>query len=73
MKRLKGRKGAKVALKAGARKIAEAFYDAITKGLDYVEQGTTKYLEQLRQKEVKLMNILAKRHNYVFVENQPGT
>jgi transposase len=73
MKRLKGRKGAKVAIKAGARKIAEAYYDAITKGLDYVEQGTAKYIEQLRQKELKLMNILAKKHNFTFVENQPAT
>jgi transposase len=71
MKRLKGRKGSKVAIKAGARKIAEAFYDAITKGIDYVEQGTAKYLEQLKQKEIKLMNILAKRYNYAMAENQP--
>jgi len=73
MKRLKGRKGAKVAVKAGARKIAEAFYDAITKGLDYVEQGTAKYIEQLKQKELKLMNVLAKRYNFVCLENQPVT
>ena len=66
MKRLKGRKGSKVAVKAGARKIAEAFYDAITKGLDYVEQGTAKYLEQVKQKELKLLNILAKKHNIVM-------
>jgi transposase len=52
MKRLKGRKGAKVAIKAGARKIAEAVYDALTKGIDYVEQGAEKYLEQFKQKEI---------------------
>ena len=66
MKRLKGRKGSKVAVKAGARKIAEAFYDAITKGIDYVEQGTAKYLEQLKQKELKLLHVLAKKHNLVM-------
>jgi transposase len=64
MKRLKGRKGSKVAVKAGARKIAEAFYNAITKGLDYVEQGTEKYTEQLKQKEVKLLMNLAKKHDF---------
>jgi hypothetical protein len=73
MKRLRGRKGSKVAVKAGARKVAEAFYDALTKGIDYVEQGTAKYIELLRQKELKLMNVLAKRYNYVMLENRPVT
>jgi len=64
--KLKGRKGAKVAIKAGARKIAEAFYDAITKGLDYVEQGAMKYKEQMQQRELYLLNKLAKKYNYAF-------
>ena len=54
--RLKERKGSRVAVKAGAKKIAETFYDTITKGLDYVEQGTAKYIQQVKQKELKLMN-----------------
>lgn len=63
MRKLKGRKGAKVAVKAGARKIAEAFYDAQTKGIDYVEQGAKKYIEQMRVNEINLINKLAKKHN----------
>jgi transposase len=70
MRRLKGRKGSKVAIKAGARKIAEAFYDALTKGMDYVEQGTAKYVEQLKQRELHLLNKLAKKHNYELSVNQ---
>jgi len=62
--RLKGRKGAKVAIKAGARKIAEAFYDAIEKGIDYVEQGAIKYKEQLQKRELYILNKLAKKYNY---------
>lgn len=62
--RLKGRKGVKVAIKAGARKIAEAFYDALTKGMDYVEQGAIKYKEQQKQRELKLLNNLIKKYNY---------
>jgi transposase len=65
--RLKSRKGAKVAIKAGARKIAEAFYDALTKGIDYVEQGAIKYKEQLKQRELHLLNKLAKKYNYNIV------
>ena len=67
LNRLKSRKGAKVAIKAGARKIAEAFYDALTKGIDYVEQGAIKYKEQLKQRELHLLNKLAKKYNYNIV------
>ncbi len=70
MKRLKGRKGAPIAVKAGARKIAEAYYNALTKGMDYVEQGVLKYTEQLKQKELYALANLAKKHNYIIIENQ---
>jgi hypothetical protein len=66
MRRLKARKGAPVAIKAGARKIAEAFYDALTKGTDYVEQGAVKYMEHQKQRELKLLHQLAKKHNCKF-------
>jgi len=36
---LKVRRGASVAYKAGARKMAEAYYNILTKGVAYVEQG----------------------------------
>jgi hypothetical protein len=63
IRRLKGRKGAQVAVKAGARKIAEALYDAMTKGIDYVEQGVEKYIEKLRENEIRLINKLALKHH----------
>jgi transposase len=50
MRRLKSGKGAKVAVKAGARKITIAYYDALTKGIEYVESGTEKYMEQIKRK-----------------------
>jgi len=62
--RLKGKKGSKVAIKAGARKIAEAFYDSLTKGSDYVEQGAVKYREQQQQRELYVLHKLAKKYNY---------
>jgi transposase len=58
MRRLKSRKGAKVAVKAGARKIAIAYYDALTKGMEYVEAGAEKYMEQIKLNEIRLMNKL---------------
>ena len=63
MRKLRSRKGPKVAVKAGARKIAETFFDALTKGMDYVEQGALKYQEQQKLREIYLLNILAKKYN----------
>jgi len=70
MRRVRGKKGAKVAVKAGARKIAEAIYDALTKGIEYVELGSEKYLEQIRLNEIRLMNKLAKKHMCTIVQNE---
>jgi transposase len=70
MRKLKARKDAAIAIKAGARKLAEAYYNAITKGIGYVEQGIKKYEQQLKQKEVSLLNKLAKKHQLQLVEIQ---
>ena len=69
IRKLKGRKGGKVAVKAGARKIAEAFYNALARGMDYVEQGSEKYMEQVRANEIRLVNKLAKKHRLTITYN----
>jgi transposase len=43
IRKLKARRDSAVAIKAGARKLAEAYYNTLTKGSDYVEQGTRRY------------------------------
>ena len=68
IKRLKGRKGAAVAIKAGARKLAIALYNALTKGMDYVEQGAEKYTAQIEQRELRLLKKLAVKHNYHLID-----
>ena len=62
IRRLKAKKGAQVAIKAGARKIAKAVYNALTKGMDYVELGAERYMEQVNANEIRLVNKLAKKH-----------
>ena len=47
IRKLRGRKDARIAIKAGARKVAEAFYNLLVKGALYVEQGVAKYEQQL--------------------------
>jgi hypothetical protein len=70
IRRLKGRKGPQVAIKAGARKIAIAFYNALTRGMDYVEVGAAKYQEQYVQRELKVLQKLADRYNFDLVKIQ---
>ena len=61
IRRIRGRKGSAVAIKAGARKLAEAFYNLLTKGAAYVEQGVEKYQKQLQQREEAHLYKLAQK------------
>jgi transposase len=68
IRRLKGRKGIPVAIKAGARKIAIAVYNAFTRDLDYVETGAAKYRGQFIRRELKAFQKLSVKYNYNPVE-----
>lgn len=70
IRKLKGRKDAKIAIKAGARKIAEAFYNLLAKGAMYVEQGIARYEQQLKQREQRILQKLASKHGLKVVEIQ---
>lgn len=73
IRRLRGRKDAAVAIKAGAAKIAKTFYNLLTKGKDYVEEGVKKYEELLLLREKKNLQKLALKHNMQLVEIQRTT
>ena len=70
IRRLKARRGASIAYKAGARKVAEAFYNILTRGEQYVEHGIKEYEEKIKQREVATLKKLAKKHKLQIVENQ---
>jgi hypothetical protein len=70
MRRLKGRKGAPVAVKAGARKPAIAFYNALTEGTDYAEEGAVKYRQTFAKREIKALHNMARKYNYELIENK---
>ena len=70
IRKLKGRKDTAIAIKAGARKLAIAYYNALTKGIDYIEQGVKKYEEQIKQREKASLYKLAKKYNLKVVDNQ---
>ena len=62
-KRLKAKKGRRVALKATARKIAERYYDLMTKGIEYVEQGINLYEQKFKEQQLKRLYKQAKLFN----------
>lgn len=68
-RRLRGRKGPGIAIKAMARKIAILYWRIMVKGLDYAEQGINKYEEQIIANKLKSLNKLAKELNYHITEN----
>ena len=62
-RRLRARKGPAVAIKAVARKLAELYWSAMVKGLDYAERGIQSYEEQLHNQKMKSVMKLAKELN----------
>jgi len=69
MRKLRAKKDSSIAIKAGARKLAEAYYNALTRGIAYVEQGTKKYEEQIKQREKAVLYKLAKKHHMQLIDN----
>jgi len=67
MRRIRGRKDSKIAVKAGAAKLAKAFYNLLTKGAAYVEQGVKKYEQQLQEREKTFLYKLAQKHNLQLI------
>ena len=51
--RVKANKGAKIAIKATARKMAVLFYNIMTMGIEYVERGIIAYHEKMKEQQLK--------------------
>ena len=70
MRKLRGRKDSATAIKAGARKLATAYYNTLTKGTAYVEEGVKRYEEQIKRRELVSLKKLAKKYNIQITEKQ---
>ena len=68
-RRLRGRKGPGIAIKAMARKIAILYWRVMVKGFDFAEQGIKNYEQQILANKFKALNKLAKELNYQISEN----
>ena len=69
-RRIRARKGPRIANKAVARKLAELYWRAMVKGLSYVEHGIEKYQEQLNFQKLKTFKRLALELNINNLDNQ---
>ena len=69
-RRIRSRKGPKVAIKAMARKIAEIYWRVNVKGLEYAEKGIQQYEEQIVLNKLKTVRRLAKDLNINISEYQ---
>jgi hypothetical protein len=65
-RRIKGRQGAAVAIVATARKLAELFYRAMTRGLEYVERGLAQYEAACRAQSERHLRKLAARLGFTL-------
>jgi hypothetical protein len=66
-RRIRAKRGSKVALRATAYKLAKLIYLVLTQGWDYVEQGIAKYEKRVREMELKILQKLARRHHFVLL------
>jgi hypothetical protein len=62
-RRLRGRKGPRIAIKAMARKTAILYWRVMVKGIDYAEKGIKNYEEQLLVNKMKTWTRLTKELN----------
>ena len=67
-RRIKARRGAGIAVKATARKLAELYYKIFDQGMDYVEQGVKMYEEKIKQQQVKFLSKKAIELNMQLVQ-----
>lgn len=69
-RRIKARRGAAIAIKATARKLAELYYKLFSEGMLYVEQGVKMYEEKFKQQQIKYLTKKANELNMILIKNQ---
>lgn len=66
-RRVRATRGGLVANKALARKLAELYYDAMTKGMMYVEVGMKRAEERYREQSIKRLEKMSRKLGYNLV------
>jgi transposase len=72
-RRIRAKRGAKVAIKATAYKLAKLIYLVLTQGWAYVEQGIAQYEDRLRQQQLKALQKLARTLDCIVIPKTLAT
>lgn len=67
-KRIRARAGKMIAIKATARKIAVYFYNLLTKGMEFVEEGIKRYEQRYSEQQEKYLQRKATEMGYILVK-----
>lgn len=67
-RRIKARRGAAVAIKATARKLAELYYRIFDQGMEYVETGVKMYEQRIKEQQIKFLTKKATELNLQLVQ-----
>jgi hypothetical protein len=65
-RRIRAKRGPKVAMKAVARKLALMYYHAMTNGLDFVEQGLQLYEQRFKEQHLARLHKQARRLGFTL-------
>lgn len=65
-KRIAGRRGASIAIKAMARKLAAWIYNIVRKGMEFINNGLQLYEEKLKERKIKWLQKQAKEFNLML-------
>lgn len=65
-KRIKSRKGSLFAMKATARKLSVIYYNIMTKGIDFVEEGIMLYQQKIKEQRLKYLQKQARHFGFIL-------
>jgi len=69
-RRIRARRGAKVAIKATAYKLAKLIYLVLTKGWDYIEEGIAKYEQRVKEMQLRILKKMARQLKFALTPLQ---
>lgn len=69
-RKMKARRGAGVAIKATARKLAELYYKIFAEGMEYVEKGVVIYEQRIKEQQLRFLTKRASELNMQLVKIQ---
>ena len=67
-RKLKARRGAAIAIKVTARKLAELYYKTFSNGMQYVEKGVEIYLQKQKEQQIRFLTKKAIELNMQLVD-----